>query len=201
MGLREAKKRQLRARILGAAIPMIRERGYERTRVQDVAAAAEVSEATFFNYFSTKDALLTAWLGDLLHSAIAGAAERSAGRSLRHWVREFSTELAPRVAEDRALVKTGFARGGLDHTPVEAAVHRFRDGQTRGEIRADIQAEELAELFTGIALCELAAWVARPDDDPEPLGPRLLRGLNLLLDGCRKRNERVRAPAATVRFA
>src|SRR6185369_16449229 len=42
-----------------AAYRLIREQGYENTTVDQIAAAAEVSPATFFRYFPTKeDALL-----------------------------------------------------------------------------------------------------------------------------------------------
>ncbi len=59
-GLRELKKRRTRAAIQEAALVLIERQGYERTTCEQIAAAAEVSPATFFRYFPTKeDVVLT----------------------------------------------------------------------------------------------------------------------------------------------
>lgn len=44
--------------ILRAATTMFSERGYQATTLDDIAAAANISRATFYSYFSSKDELL-----------------------------------------------------------------------------------------------------------------------------------------------
>jgi AcrR family transcriptional regulator len=59
IGLRERKKARTRRVIADAAAQLFAERGYEQVAVSDVARAAEVSEQTVYNYFQTKEQLVT----------------------------------------------------------------------------------------------------------------------------------------------
>ncbi len=59
-GLRELKKQRTRAAIQEAALDLISRQGYDATTCEQIAAAAEISPATFFRYFPTKeDVVLT----------------------------------------------------------------------------------------------------------------------------------------------
>jgi AcrR family transcriptional regulator len=58
-GLRERKKARTRRVIADAAARLFAERGYEQVAVSDVAREAEVSDQTVYNYFQTKEQLVT----------------------------------------------------------------------------------------------------------------------------------------------
>ncbi len=61
-----------RAEILTAAGQLFAEKGYHRTTTQDIAEAAEVSEGTIYNYFSSKEELLFAIMEQISQSQDSG---------------------------------------------------------------------------------------------------------------------------------
>lgn len=81
-GLRERKKRQTRAALSWAAVRLTVDRGWDEVTVADIAAAADVSERTFRNYFSGKaDAIAFRHLDRML-SAAEALRTRPAGEPL-----------------------------------------------------------------------------------------------------------------------
>src|SRR5260370_7682587 len=56
LGLRERKKARLRQEIIDTAVRLFRKRGYEKTRIDDIVQALEITQPTFFLYFPTQDA-------------------------------------------------------------------------------------------------------------------------------------------------
>jgi len=204
--LREKKKRRQREEIIANAISLFRESSFESTRVREIAERCEISEATFFNYFPSKDAVLGEWTRSGVDTAFLHAAERSPDTSLRRAVRDVVRELASQVAEEpdlqrvawscaRAAAASPRARGrALGCSSAQMLVERARE---RGEVRGDVSAEQLAELLTSIVCSTIAHWVGRDaDGEAEALEPRLQRAVDLLLDAFRKRNERVAGPAS-----
>ncbi|MEU0468797.1 TetR family transcriptional regulator [Amycolatopsis sp. NPDC006131] len=55
LGLRERKKARTRAAIQSQALRLFTAQGYAETTIEQIAAAAEVSQSTFFRYFPTKE--------------------------------------------------------------------------------------------------------------------------------------------------
>ncbi|MEE2665205.1 MAG: helix-turn-helix domain-containing protein [Myxococcota bacterium] len=192
MGLRERKKARLRASILATAVDLASRRGFDALRVRDLIDQLEISEATFFNYFSSKSELLDAWLADELANAFAQLAGES--RNRRSTLRQRVRQLARVAANAEGLAAAAWQRGRLQRAAGAAAARSdlaalLAASRDAGELRRDIEPVELAELL--VASVGLAIAVALGSGDPRPEA-RALRAADLVLDGARRRHERVR---------
>src|SRR6202044_3429749 len=88
-GLRERKKARTRQVIADAAARLFAERGYEQVAVSDVAREAEVSEQTVYNYFQTKEQLVTDRDQLVQHELSRMIRTRSPGNTPATAIREF----------------------------------------------------------------------------------------------------------------
>jgi AcrR family transcriptional regulator len=82
IGLRERKKLRTRQLIAETARRMFAERGFDAVPVAAVARAAEVSEATVFNYFPTKEDLVFEGMETFEAGLLAAVADRPAGQPI-----------------------------------------------------------------------------------------------------------------------
>jgi AcrR family transcriptional regulator len=97
-GLRERKKLATRLALHEAALRLVAERGLDHVSVDDIAARADVSPRTFFNYFSSKDDAVLGLDPDAMHRQVRALLDRPAGESpveaLRAVAREQALEMA-----------------------------------------------------------------------------------------------------------
>src|SRR5215213_6842530 len=96
MGLRERKKQQTRQRIQEGAIELFAARGFDKVPVAEIARAADVSEATVFNYFPTKEDLVYEGMEAFENALIDAVRDRPDGTSVLSAYRDFV--LQPRGA-------------------------------------------------------------------------------------------------------
>jgi AcrR family transcriptional regulator len=89
MGLRERKKQQTRELIADTARRLFTERGFESVTVAQIAQAADVAEATVFNYFPTKEDLFYSRLEAFEEDLLTAVRERGPGVSVLDAFRDF----------------------------------------------------------------------------------------------------------------
>ena len=103
LGLRERKKLRTRQLIAETARRMFVERGFDAVPVSAIARAAEVSEATVFNYFPTKEDLVFQGMEAFEADLLAAVRDRTAGEPIVAAFFRFALEprglLAARDAE------------------------------------------------------------------------------------------------------
>ncbi len=144
-GLRERKKGRTREAIQREALRLIADQGYDATTCEQIAAAAEVSPATLFRYFATKEDIV---LHDIYDPLIAGA------------VRARPAHEAPLTA-----VRHGFADAfaGLDQADLEVSRQRTALVLSVPALRARLS-EQMESLVAHLADV-LAERSGRSDDD------------------------------------
>ncbi|MCR3750455.1 TetR/AcrR family transcriptional regulator [Lentzea californiensis] len=81
-GLRERKKQRTRRALIETAYRLFARKGYDQTTTAEIAAAVEVSHATFFNHFATKEDLVLTDDGEqILRAGLNVIAERQSGET------------------------------------------------------------------------------------------------------------------------
>ena len=91
--LRERKKQATRRLIADIATGLFLARGFDNVTVAEVAAAANVSKMTVFNYFPRKEDLFLDRLADQLADLTQVILDRAAGESVVTAVRRYQHEL------------------------------------------------------------------------------------------------------------
>jgi len=169
-GLRERKKARLHQQIVDTALRLFRERGYERTRIEDIVQVLEISQPTFFRYFPSKDAVLR----QVGKRGFACQAERleselSSKAATAERLRRFYATMAKLTEADRPLWQAVVLAGAMDpvrspdmREPEEANVSLLREilaqGQGRGDVTRAFPVVHLAEFMEGLFNTVVRQW-------------------------------------------
>lgn len=171
-GLRERKKAKTRALVQEQALRLFRERGYDETTVEQICDAAEISPATFYRYFGSKEEVVLHDRYDplLLAAFEAQPLELSPIAALRRTLQQVFAGLPPEeleqerqraklilsVPELRSRTLDQFAEGA----EMIAAVIARRTGRDAGEIAV----VTLAGALSGVAVNAMLAAHRRSED-------------------------------------
>ena len=177
------KGERTRQRILDAVGPMFNERGYQATSLADVMAATGLEKGGIYNHFASKDDLAIAAYdrnAGILADAIAAGVRSAGGGAVDRLVavlgafRDFAHD--PPFPGGCPTLNTAIESAGLDPRLRERARQRLLDlrdglvgrilrrGVERGELRADLDVDELATTFA--ASIEGALLLAQSLGDP-----------------------------------
>ncbi|HYM05371.1 MAG TPA: TetR/AcrR family transcriptional regulator [Terriglobales bacterium] len=174
MGRRERKRTQTRERIFRSAMQLFAERGFLATTVEDITEAADVGKGTFFNYFPTKEHVLSV-LYEIQLGKVAEA--RAAAESGKQPIRQVLHDFMLRIAEEpgrtqqlaRGLFVTTISSESLRKMMFEmlargrqVLANVLQRGQERGEIRRDLRADDLARVFQQNVMGTILFWSLNP---------------------------------------
>jgi AcrR family transcriptional regulator len=189
---RQRRSAETRERLFRSALMLFAQKGFAETTVEDITEASDVGKGTFFNYFPSKDHILLAF-GEMqlskLESAIALA--RESGEPMPEFLRSLGVRMTQEPTRNPAIIRA-LLQAYLSTTPVRAAmmdlqrrVHALHTemiqlGQERGEIRDDLPAAEIANVFRQTIFGTLLIWSLYGD---ATLHSRIETAFNLLWTG------------------
>lgn len=179
MSLRERKKEGTRRALMHHALRLFARQGYERTTVEEIAAAANVSPRTFFRYYPRKADVL---FGDFdeRRAAIAGVLAGGSGEPLLQRVRrvvlaaagEFTSE--PELFAGRARLLFSdeelHAEAYLRMTRIEPLLREAVADELGADPELDVRPRLVAACVTAALRSTATTWAARGGEgDPREL--------------------------------
>ncbi|MDA8441107.1 MAG: TetR/AcrR family transcriptional regulator [Peptococcaceae bacterium] len=190
---RERKKQETREKIYHTALSLFRIQGFEKTSVDQITSRADVGKGTFYNYFSSKEAVIYQYTREINREILDRGRDRmaqmqTAGERLlfvmENWARfiQGHPEVAFVIAAEGASLIVKEATGNLE----ELLVGIIGAGQVRGEIRQDFAALLLAQSIEAAAVSQFLAWYRTREKDG--LEEKVRFVLNLFIQGSLARN-------------
>jgi AcrR family transcriptional regulator len=189
---RQRRSADIRERLFRGALELFAQKGFAETTVEDITEAADVGKGTFFNYFPSKDHILLAF-GEMQLSKLEAAIEmaRRTGEPMPDFLRALGVRMTQEPTRNPAIIRA-LLQAYLSTTPVRAAmmalqrrIHSLHTqmiqlGQDRGEIRNDLPAAEIAQVFRQTIFGTLLIWSLYGD---ATLHSRIETAFNLLWSG------------------
>jgi AcrR family transcriptional regulator len=171
-GLRERKKQRTRQLIRDTAVRLFMARGFDQVTVAEIAREADVSDATVFNYFPTKEDLVYGQMEAFEQELLDAVRDRPAGQSALAAYAAFVFSVRGLLTEQQGPEQVAaWARLVLESPALVSREHEIFARHTAA--LAKLLADE-----TG----------ARPDDLPPWVAAHALIGLHRsLLDYVRRR--------------
>jgi AcrR family transcriptional regulator len=175
-GRRERRKEETRRQIFQAAMKLFEKKGVFDTTVEEITQAADVGKGTFFNYFPSKEAIFSALaerqMGVLERAVEAAKDAPSVHPVLLNMAKELSAgpgrsqimlrSLLGIILNNKMLFElfsTVLAKGRVRVAEI------VRRGQDLGEIRSDLQAEDIARCLQHSVFGTNFIWAASKPSD------------------------------------
>lgn len=193
-------RRERTERVLNAAEALFLSKGYEQTRMEEIAQSASVAATTVYNYFTTKPNLLAnlalrhvrealperrayiAALPDDPVEGIIGFERLIAGQVLRHLTREcWRVILSSEYLEPDGNAAKTAAR--LNRLVLRHYIQLLRSYRDRGRLDRHVDCTALAKLIVGITTSEFGRFVAGNGGDENDLLALGVPHIRLIMHG------------------
>jgi len=203
---RQRRSADIRERLFQAALQLFAEKGFAETTVEDITNAADVGKGTFFNYFPSKDHILLAF-GEMqlgkLEETVKTARRRN--EPMPEFLRALGVRMTQEPTRNPAIIRA-LLQAFLSTTRVREAMIDMQErvqalhtqmiqlGQDRGEIRSDLPAAEIAQVFRQTIFGTLLIWSLYGDAS---LHSRIEAAFNVLWSGLAPRAAVINGPSVS----
>lgn len=166
---RERKKEVTRNRLLEIAFKLFSQQGFYNTTVDQITEEADIGKGTFYNYFSSKEAVLNDFMeyisrerGEKIWPAVMALQDTrqrlaKGFQSVTSWFEEY-----PEVVRVYMMYRVNAGMGNLSQFKLSHfelfMAEILKKGQELGDIRDDIDAMELVMYLNGVFLMKLCQW-------------------------------------------
>lgn len=206
-GRRERRTAETRERLFRAALDLFAKKGFTETTVEDITEAADVGKGTFFNYFPSKDHILLAFGEMQLEKLEAAVTEvKMSGESMPQFLRSLGDRMTQEPVRNPGIVRTllqaflSTTQVREEMTALQKRIHGLhseiiRIGQERGEIRSDLPAADISNVFRQTIFGTLLFWSLHGD---ATLQERMDSAFNVLWSGLAPRGDEVQTAGVPV---
>lgn len=172
VGLRELKKERTRDAIQREAMRLIAGQGYDATTCEQIAAAAEVSPATLFRYFATKEDIVFQDVYDPLIAVAVRArpTDEAPLTAIRLGLADAFADIAPAdleaVRQRTALILSVPALRARSREQQESLVARLADAlaERSGRSPSDLRVEVAASVCAAAVGVAVERWAGGGGD-------------------------------------
>ena len=168
MNRRERRSSKTRERLFRAAMTLFRDRGFHKTTVEDITNAADVGKGTFFNYFPSKDHILSV-LAEVQTAKYGKAGELARSENACDALRWLYHALPSEAASSPKMVRSmftvfltseavrGFLTDGLRVARLKLEII-FREARECGEIPGHVDIRDLPYRFQQSLFGQMFLW-------------------------------------------
>lgn len=173
-GLRERKKQHTRDSLVRAAYELFVRKGYDETTVDEIVAAVDVSQRTFFRYFASKEEVAFSLQALVSERYVGAVRRRPPGEAPVELLRSTLDETWESIGEaiEEVVPLTLYMRMWqiIETTPALVAVQLRHGAETEEELAAEIARREgldpsddprprvLVAAFSGVMRAAFRSW-------------------------------------------
>jgi AcrR family transcriptional regulator len=191
-GLRAKHKADRHQRIVEAAARLFRTMGYDTVKMEAIAAAADVSIGTIYNYYKNKGDLLVAIVSMEVHEVLAAGerviadpprhAEKAVAKLIANYIEHSLVYLSKEMWRQAMAITTqqpdspfGITYGELDEALARQTSKLVKKLQTLGLVQVGVDAQAIGEMIFNNTNMMFTIFVKREEMSVADLLARIRR--------------------------
>lgn len=178
MKVNQKQRRATRKKIIQAAVGVMIEKGVKSATMREIAKLAGIGDATIYNYFPTKEAIIYGYYEDSCDAAVeqVNRIEGFAGYTLQEQLQSLLETMLTQFLADREFIQTTFTRTFITPGPNQARTKSIRKrfftmvqeilyrAEANGDIPEMVFGDITSQMFWDYYLAIVAYWLKDQSD-------------------------------------